>query len=305
LSMLALPGDWAANMTADLLQSEMQAQIQGRDLNSLLTVARVSENTLRVRLGAMQQATADFAMVPRSHNITLIVMVPKGGPPVVQVAAKTSLVDTESGEELIATTDEVVAALFDEIRGLHSLPRVGDEVLEELLALARDNDQEGFFDRAARLEEAMAPLTIHEHSLWIDMVSLMIGSQFSTAWFELPGHGVGDELSQAFCDQTVLLVDNGLDPATATIRGARFSGSVELGATLHLSTLGREIALPAASIELDTVNEEILLSFPSLLDLGLLDGDSMGTGMIISLEWATEITEFDAMYVPRRAAADQ
>lgn len=49
----------------------------GEDLNSLLTVARVSDNTLRVRLGAMQQGTVRYAMVPRTHNITAVVLAPK------------------------------------------------------------------------------------------------------------------------------------------------------------------------------------------------------------------------------------
>ena len=40
-------------------------------------MARLSENSLRVRLGALQQASARFAMVPRNHYVTLLLMVPE------------------------------------------------------------------------------------------------------------------------------------------------------------------------------------------------------------------------------------
>ena len=86
------------------LAAPSQEEVLARDLNGLLTVARLSENTLRVRLGAMQAATADYAMVPRNHNVTLLLMVPEGAGSTVQVVARTELVDTETGEELLVDT---------------------------------------------------------------------------------------------------------------------------------------------------------------------------------------------------------
>jgi len=48
----------------------------GREYNSLLTVARIGDNTLRVRIGAMQQPGSAYAIIPRNYNISLIAMVP-------------------------------------------------------------------------------------------------------------------------------------------------------------------------------------------------------------------------------------
>ena len=49
----------------------------GNDYNSLYSVARLSNNTIRVRMGAMLQNTAQYAMVPQNRDVTLLVMVPK------------------------------------------------------------------------------------------------------------------------------------------------------------------------------------------------------------------------------------
>jgi hypothetical protein len=50
----------------------------GGDLNSLLTVGRVSDNTLQVRLGAEREVASalEYAVLPRTHNITVLLLVP-------------------------------------------------------------------------------------------------------------------------------------------------------------------------------------------------------------------------------------
>lgn len=46
----------------------------GSDKNSLVTVGRVSDHTLRIRLGAQNSGTAGAAVVPRTHNVSMIVL---------------------------------------------------------------------------------------------------------------------------------------------------------------------------------------------------------------------------------------
>ncbi len=48
--------------------------IVGLDKNSLVTVGRVSDNTVRVRLGAENTGSAGLALVPRTYNISLVVL---------------------------------------------------------------------------------------------------------------------------------------------------------------------------------------------------------------------------------------
>lgn len=67
---------FAVSAEVERLLEELKS-VLGRDLNSLLTVARLSDNTLRVRLGALSQAEARYAMVPRTHNVTLLILVAK------------------------------------------------------------------------------------------------------------------------------------------------------------------------------------------------------------------------------------
>lgn len=47
---------------------------QGNDANSLLTVAKLADDTVRVRLGAVQSPTYRYATLPRTHNISLLVI---------------------------------------------------------------------------------------------------------------------------------------------------------------------------------------------------------------------------------------
>src|SRR5262249_44903526 len=150
-----------------------------------------SENSLRVRLGALQQATAKFAMVPRNHYVTLLLMVPADAPPAVDLVAQTVLVDTETGQELAGTSEERIGALFAGVRARAGRPELDDATLRELLAFVQRNDQRGYH---GRLREKLRgePEETLEHELWLDLVQLMVGSQFTSHRFELPGHGQVD-----------------------------------------------------------------------------------------------------------------
>lgn len=55
--------------TTDLLRAT-----QGNEANSLLTVAKLSDDTVRVRLGAVQSPTYQYTTLPRTHNISLLVI---------------------------------------------------------------------------------------------------------------------------------------------------------------------------------------------------------------------------------------
>lgn len=48
--------------------------ITGRDTNSLISVGRVTDSTVRIRIGAQYQATNEIVMVPRSFNVSFVVV---------------------------------------------------------------------------------------------------------------------------------------------------------------------------------------------------------------------------------------
>lgn len=122
----------------------------------------------------------------------------------------------------------------------------------------------------------------------------MVGSQFSSSRFELPGQGQWDILPAEFYDQTALLVDDG-ERASVSIHGATFAEKVEVSAVLQLEVGGRAVTLPADSIE--RAERELRLSFPSLASLDLADAARAGFGL--TLRWAGEEVEFEGLFVQR------
>lgn len=54
--------------------SDKLDSVLGADKNSLMTVGRVSDHTLRVRLGAHNSGSSGNAMVPRTHNVSVVVL---------------------------------------------------------------------------------------------------------------------------------------------------------------------------------------------------------------------------------------
>lgn len=97
-------------------------QIVGSDRNSLLTLGRINDNTLQIRIGAFNSGSAGFAMVPRSFNVSLLVMTrwhteddkKKGNIKTLAVTTHTEFVSSEDGAKLPSGTN--VPALASTIK---------------------------------------------------------------------------------------------------------------------------------------------------------------------------------------------
>ena len=78
----------------------------GSDRNSLVTVGRVSDHTLRIRLGAAQQGSRKLALVPSTHNISVVVFTKSDEAKAdlhidkLAIVTQTELVDVDSGKAL-------------------------------------------------------------------------------------------------------------------------------------------------------------------------------------------------------------
>jgi len=103
LALSFLQGGVAGNLGMSRMREEINS-VLGTDINSLYTVGRVTDNTVQIRLGAARQATAGYAMLPRNHSITLLVMVPEkvanDDRPSVRVVTNTVMRDAETGKLL-------------------------------------------------------------------------------------------------------------------------------------------------------------------------------------------------------------
>ena len=298
LSLLDYPGNsFIEPMFSGMLHGAVRDQVFGRDLNSLLTVARLSENTLRIRLGATQEATANYAMVPRNHNITLLLMVPEGAPPLMEVVSKTVLVDTENGDELVASDARAQGEVLEAFRKAQHLEDLETATLEAMHALARQNDQEGF---AALLHASLGAerlAGLNERSLWIELVSLVIGDQYASSLFELPGQGQNvEESSQVFRNQTLVVEDDG-NRASVVLREARFPEFEQILAVLSVEGSDPAIVLPAELVELDLTRRELRVAFPSLVRWNLIVDRSLSVNLLLKLSWAGKEQSFSARHV--------
>jgi hypothetical protein len=128
----------------------------GRSLNSTFTIGRESDNTIRVRFGAGQQATdsggqpsgqLSYAMIPEAHNVTLLVLVPKVyvesvGQPMIHLQMNTSFVDVKTGKTLAsqkADDEEEIKKILEDNDVVYR-----DKLVEKLSQAAWDNDFEDF-----------------------------------------------------------------------------------------------------------------------------------------------------------------
>ncbi len=281
--------------------SRDQQGVLGRDLNSLLTVARVSDNSLRVRLGASQQATSDYAMVPRNHNVTVLVMVPEGVADTIQIVSRTVLVDAKTGKELKERTSEEISAILERVRDRYDLAADEKELLG-LLAFAQHNDQRAYF---AELERLAGPDRDFAHgtSLWLDLVSLMAGSRYSATEFDLPppvayaGNGFS-----GLPDQKALLLDDGVLHSTIVLRGGSSLKSSEVSAILEVRPAdGEMLPFVPDQVAVSSDRGDIYLEFPSLRAWGVTSGGFRGT-MSLTVECRGESTDLEVKYLARPEA---
>ena len=270
--------------------SDKLQKVNGQNFNSLLSVARVSDNTLRVRLGAMQQADLLFATVPRTHNISVLLLVPeeymaKGGK--IYVDSITSFVDSINGQPLENTPQDVETD--EEIKGIlnyYKLPvnrktaelvkkmnwdflvnRYDDFIdhYDELMKVSNKNDKE-------HLDEIDA---INATDFYLSVVNMAVGSVTGYTSFSLPVR------SHCMPKQTVLIVDNGQN-AKAYLNGncTYYYEAIEKAYLnfIDKSNQNKDI-FPAENFTFsDTLCEQVALTFPSLAFMNYVgqDGKPMG-----------------------------
>ncbi len=298
LSFLDYSGnEFIEPMISGMLHDAIRDQVLGRDLNSLLTVARLSENTLRIRLGAAQEATSTYAMVPRNHNVTLLLMVPEGAPPLMEVVSKTVLVDADNGEELAPADEASRARVFERFRAHWDLQDLSRAQLHAMHALARQNDQRAFAQLLRASLPPEHPALAVERSIWIELVSLAVDDQYDSNLFELPGQGEDVAVSsEVFERQTVVVEDDGFS-SHVVLREARFPDFEQILAVLRVRGADPEVVLPAESVELDLSRRELHVDFPSLERWSLVEAGAEPLPLDLDLTWAGQERSFQARLV--------
>ncbi len=290
-SLLFLSGSVGASADLDSVMSQFQ-RVFGKDLNSLLTVGRVTDNTIRVRLGAAQEAAGSYAMVPRTHNISVLLMIPEGVTPTVDLVARTVMVDALTGTALEDRKESEVQIRIQEVLSKYAITGVSEEKIRELVGLTQKNDQYGF---AKMIRQELGADFTYEKSLWVDLVLLMVGSQYGSTQFDLPSRPDVDSPRDYFPRQTVFLSDDGHSRTQGTLRSVRAVSADDISATLYIPYQGRDIPLLAEEVEMDVATGDVLLVFPSLFGWGLEAGERT-TPLRIQLTIEGGSASCDALY---------
>ncbi|NHZ89596.1 hypothetical protein F2P45_11300 [Massilia sp. CCM 8733] len=80
-------------------QKDRQQALQGLDVNSILTLGRLSDNSLRVRFGAANDPGGGYATHPRTNTISVLVFFPKKSE-VARMVSRNSWLHVVDGTEL-------------------------------------------------------------------------------------------------------------------------------------------------------------------------------------------------------------
>lgn len=267
--------------------------ILGQDFNSLLTVARLSDNSYGVRLGAMQQVGTSYSTIPRTHNLTLLLLVPQRreeqepcpGPydyPTVQLISQTQLFHAIDGTELpersasavrtrllevaerycaygIDCTRAQIKRLPGESRSAYELRLSNSEQeLLKFLGLAQQNQSQAFLlalRHNTLFVGGQAPKDFPWQNFWLDLTSVMVGSRQASTSFDLPRC----RPPRFPCAQTALVLDDGKAAGVVLRQGAKLRAD-RLKA--HLACPGVS-GLAATKIEVSDAGATATLTFPS------------------------------------------
>jgi hypothetical protein len=250
----------------------------GGDLNSLLTVGRVSDNTLQVRLGAERDPTCeyDYTILPRTHNITVLVMVPRefaedpdlGTVPRITAVAKTQLRHSVSGTELEREGESGRRERIKKL--LKDTGRRQDVDVDKMLKSVFSNDVDAFQRHSKTSEDQVM-------DLWCDIVENLGKNEFAAVRFELPPP------AQLPTDEAALALDDG-EKTVLRLQGGAGLNQNGVTATLFVTTKEGEIPIvphaepPDEEIVILAGGHGMTITFPSLSVLNVIPAGPVPAG---------------------------
>lgn len=244
--------------------NEQFESVFGRDMNSLMTVARASDNTMRVRLGAQYGAGQRYSMTTRTHNVSFVVladrqyqqdMASSNRTPTMKLVTRTDMIDAEHGTKLAVRTQSDIDQAFQLVTDRFGFTKVGQEDLNALLVKVQKNQYAEFVAQAKKLG-----IELFHESLWASLVEIMDGSSLKSASFDLrpPRRMTIDS------QQSLLLVDDG-KKLEVSLRGSSLVAK-KLKATLDYD--GYQVP----SSHLAVTGDMLQLRFPSPVKWGVVTG---------------------------------
>lgn len=278
----------------------------GRDYNSLLTVGRLSSNTLRVRLGARQApGTKDgYVMTPQTHNVSFLLLLDKKRVKVkaatVHVGSKTRFVHRKNGNRAAYRDDIGTHKNWLVSRWSKALAQGTPEKKADLKKESRNRKKEltkvvnngrlATYVRNEQYKEFAAELMsiLKDYSedytpeltnlIWFDM-SVQFLNEYAMTSFTVPAYPENDPnilRAKNKDEQTVILTDDS-KTTSATIIGVKDLDSSRLSATWRFMNAKakkdgtkRSYIFAATGAKLAQGGRHLILTFPSAFSLGLV-----------------------------------
>jgi hypothetical protein len=290
LAISALSGNVAASGTFAKQWGEIEKTL-GRDVNSLLTVGRQSNNSILARLGAAHSTASRFSMVPQNHFITLLVMVPDGivrsGCGQMRIVAKTQLrhvLGDKSNPAPDSTNERINRALrtikeyatsrdIDEYycpleRKSTALRSCKNDLKKQERFLAEQILRAVFANDFREFEATLCNAGLEQsypRDLWVSIAATLGSSSTEGAQFPLPRDTFALPEKQA-----VVLVDDTKQNMTARLVGGADLIQDQIHAALDLPLKdGTHFPLAAVKTSIGPDGRDLTITFPSVVRLGL------------------------------------
>ena len=261
------------------------AQIVGSDKNSLLTVGIVKDSMVRVRIGAENSADAEFEMVPKSINVSLLVL-GKDSITEIKAISNEQFIDAKSGSVLAGDTNRRIKLAKQVANNLEYFdfnctnekfiqktdPKLYDLSLSKFEEICKKNCINLYLDllRDANLgkyekviedldcdDKKLADKQATVFRLLAKLNQLNVLQAYSTMHIPLK-RKVRPELPP---DQAVVLTDDN-KVLTAVFRSGKGLDASKLKAMLNVKS--NNLTLYPINLSTSNNNSEISVSFPSL-----------------------------------------
>jgi hypothetical protein len=292
LALTAMTPAVAAGGNLNSLQQSLEA-VSSQDINSRLTVARQSDNTVYARIGAANEATSEYALVGQTYDVSLLLLVPisrflADNAPHVEVSTYSEFKDSKTGNQIgerkshrfLGQVDHAISEVLTELQqdtALDSWKSKSDQdklnLARSLLIAIQDSDEDEF---ARFLEDNLgvswysgSERTRNFHNLWVVLSGLSSDDAVQHASIQLP---VPNKI--VIPDQSVLLFANPDGNDLAQIHTTSQIGENSLMANLAITIRDNNGAektytLPFQSMTFDSPNRLLNIYFPSVSKWGL------------------------------------
>ena len=278
-------------------------KIIGSDLNSLMTVSRISDNSIQARLGAPVHPTADYAMIPRTHYITTLVMVPsamfKEGfiNQHIRLVSKSTFRDSKDGKMLksqprykenekiismLESYDPFIKLEFESGRNENEILKIEDpnknklikDGIKQLFYALYDNDYPRFKAYLAGL--FCREISSRHREIWLNFNEIIMTDQFASISFDIPKP---PELKFLDENQSVFMMDDGENTMKCVLLGGKNLKKQKLGAVMHLA-VKKQVKEKPADPNASAVSDKEMFMIP--LKAITIETDAEGGNPVIT-----------------------